>query len=216
MAKLTNVLTLLSVVALAGLLVIVSSAQTNAGAAGSAPVTVVNTPLPVQGTVSGNVAVTGTVNAVQSGPWSVGVTGNVPAVQSGSWNVGITGTPTVSVTGGSVSSSLPTLTRFQRFFELSLDPQSDKDYVFDTPMNLTTILVCTRDDIDVGIRTYDVQGGDTGNLLQIGKFSGPGGLSGFPCQVVTLGMQIPATGLFVRNGSIVTHATFFLIGLTTN
>jgi len=42
-----------------------------AGAAGSAPVTVTNTPLPVQGTVG--------------------------AAQSGAWNVGISGTPSVNV-----------------------------------------------------------------------------------------------------------------------
>src|SRR6266567_3823938 len=44
-----------------------------AGAAGSAPVTVTNTPLPVQGTVG--------------------------AAQSGAWNVGINGTPSVTVAG---------------------------------------------------------------------------------------------------------------------
>ncbi len=46
------------------------------GAAGSAPVMVTNTPLPVQGTVG----------AAQSGPWSVGVTGSVNATQSGPWS----------------------------------------------------------------------------------------------------------------------------------
>ncbi len=44
-----------------------------AGAAGSAPVTVTNTPLPIQGTVN--------------------------AVQSSAWNVGISGTPSVNVAG---------------------------------------------------------------------------------------------------------------------
>jgi hypothetical protein len=64
-------------------------------AAGSAPVIVTNTPLPVQGTVG----------AAQSGPWNVGISGtptvnvsSLPAVQfsgtvattqSGAWNVGI-------------------------------------------------------------------------------------------------------------------------------
>ncbi len=58
-----------------------------AGAVGSAPVTVTNTPLPVQGTVG----------AAQSGPWNVGVTGSVNATQSGPWSVGINGTPSVNV-----------------------------------------------------------------------------------------------------------------------
>src|SRR6266705_4080640 len=58
-----------------------------AGSAGSAPVMVTNTPLPVQGTVG----------AAQSGPWSVGVTGSVNATQSGPWSVGINGTPSVNV-----------------------------------------------------------------------------------------------------------------------
>ncbi len=50
-------------------------------AGGAAPVSVVNTPLPVQGTVN--------------------------AAQSGAWNVGIAGTPTVNV-GNTTSSPVPT------------------------------------------------------------------------------------------------------------
>jgi hypothetical protein len=50
---------------------------------GPAPVTVVNTPLPVQGTVSATV--TGNVNASQNGAWNVGVS-NFPATQTVSFN----------------------------------------------------------------------------------------------------------------------------------
>ncbi|PYT54050.1 MAG: hypothetical protein DMG43_07520 [Acidobacteria bacterium] len=80
-----------------------------AGAAGSAPVMVTNTPLPVQGTV----------NAAQSGPWNVGVTGTpnvnianapnvnigtLPAVQLASGTtVGISGTPSVNVNSSATS-----------------------------------------------------------------------------------------------------------------
>ena len=49
-----------------------------ASAAGSAPVQVTNTPLPV--TVQGTATVSGTVNAMQAGSWNVGVT-SVPAIQ---------------------------------------------------------------------------------------------------------------------------------------
>jgi len=62
-------------------------------AAGSAPVTVVNTPLPVA--LQGTGSITGNVNAAQSGPWSVGVT-TLPAVQ-------LAPGTTVTVNGGSVS-----------------------------------------------------------------------------------------------------------------
>jgi hypothetical protein len=82
-------------------------------------------------------------------------------------------------------------------------------------MNLTTILVCTRDDIDVSIRTYGVQGNVT-NLLNIGEFEGSSGIGGFPCRVVNLGMQIPAISLFVSNLSAVIQATFFVTGMTHN
>ncbi len=80
-----------------------------AGAAGSTPVMVTNTPLPVQGTV----------NAAQSGPWSVGVTGtsnvnianapnvnigSLPAVQLASGTtVGISGTPSVNINNSGAS-----------------------------------------------------------------------------------------------------------------
>ncbi len=66
------------------------------GAMGSAPVTVTNTPLPVQGTV--NVGNTPSVNVANA---AVPVQGTVGAMQSGAWNVGITNTPSVNV------SSLP-------------------------------------------------------------------------------------------------------------
>ncbi|HET9361017.1 MAG TPA: hypothetical protein VFO58_14810 [Vicinamibacterales bacterium] len=49
--------------------------------AGSAPVTVVNTPAePVPVALQGTGSVAGTVNALQSGPWTVGVS-SLPAVQ---------------------------------------------------------------------------------------------------------------------------------------
>jgi len=78
--------------------------------AGSAPVTVVNTPLPV--TLQGTGSVSGTVAATQSGTWNVGITGTpsvsgtVAATQSGTWNVGSSGTPyTQEVTSTSCNAS---------------------------------------------------------------------------------------------------------------
>jgi hypothetical protein len=65
------------------------------GAAGSAPVTVTNTPLPVSLTGTGSIS------------------GNVSAAQSGAWNVGINGTPSVNVAGLPLSVSIsgsPTIT----------------------------------------------------------------------------------------------------------
>src|SRR5438034_8500094 len=80
-----------------------------AGAAGSAPVIVTNTPLPVQGTV----------NAAQSGTWNVGINGtpnvnianapnvnigSLPAVQLASGTtVGISGTPSVNINNSGAS-----------------------------------------------------------------------------------------------------------------
>src|SRR5260370_25429230 len=62
------------------------------GAAGSAPVMVANTPLPVQGTV--NVGNTPSVNVANA---AVPVQGTVGATQNGPWNVGINGTPNVNI-----------------------------------------------------------------------------------------------------------------------
>jgi len=61
-----------------------------AGAAGSAPVTVTNTPLPVQGTVS----------ATQSGPWTVGINGTPMVSVTNTPSVALTGTPTVNLGPG--------------------------------------------------------------------------------------------------------------------
>ncbi len=79
------------------------------GAAGSAPVTVTNTPLPIQGTA----------NAAQSGTWNVGINGtpnvnianapnvnigSLPAVQLASGTtVGISGTPSVNINNSGAS-----------------------------------------------------------------------------------------------------------------
>jgi hypothetical protein len=81
MSRWNKLLTLVSVLALTFVIVNVNAPQGHG--AGSAPVTVVNTPLPVTGTTT----VSGTVNATQSG----------------AWNVGITGTPMVSVTNANKS-----------------------------------------------------------------------------------------------------------------
>ena len=71
----------------------VSLAQVNSvGAAGGPSVTVVNTPLPVTGTVNANV----TGNVGVTGTPSVSVT-NFPATQPVSGTVGITGTPNVNI-----------------------------------------------------------------------------------------------------------------------
>ena len=81
----------------------------NGAVQGSAPVSVVNTPTVTVGNtplpVTGNVAVSGIIDARQSGPWTVGATQSgtwfVGASQIGSWNVGLVGTPTVKVDLGS-------------------------------------------------------------------------------------------------------------------
>lgn len=105
----------------------------NGAVQGSAPVSVVNVPTVTVGNtplpVTGNVSVSGTIDARQSGPWSVGASQSGPwsvgasqsgpwsvgasqsgtwfvgATQVGTWNVGILGTPTVKVDLG--SSPLP-------------------------------------------------------------------------------------------------------------
>jgi hypothetical protein len=73
--------------------------STPASASGGAAVTVINTPLPVTGSVSAaqsgtwNVGVTGTpnVNVANSPTVSIGNTPSVNATQTGTWDVGISG-----------------------------------------------------------------------------------------------------------------------------
>jgi len=72
-----------------------SRSTETATAAGSAPVTVVNTPLPVS--LQGTGTVTGKVTALQGGSWSVGVT-TLPAVQ-------LAPGTTVNVQGGGANDS---------------------------------------------------------------------------------------------------------------
>lgn len=76
---------------LAGLIALTDPPQSGAAASSGPAVTVLNTPLPVSGTVS--------ANAAQSGLWNVGITGT-PTVNVGTLPaVSISGTPTVSVSG---------------------------------------------------------------------------------------------------------------------
>jgi hypothetical protein len=69
---------------------------------GTAPVTVVNTPLPV--TLQGTGTITGDVNATQSGSWNVGVT-SLPAVQ-------LAAGTTVGINGGSLALDDPAKTAY--------------------------------------------------------------------------------------------------------
>jgi hypothetical protein len=82
-----SIVLLTLVVALAA--VTVTRAGTFAVADGSAPVTVVNTPLPVTLTGTGKIA--GTVAATQSGAWNVGVTSLPPLQLAAGTTVGISG-----------------------------------------------------------------------------------------------------------------------------
>ena len=78
-------------------LVLPAARPTEAASAlpGSAPVTVLNTPLPVA--LQGTGSITGQVSATQSGAWNVGVT-SLPAVQ-------LAPGTTVNVAGGGISDS---------------------------------------------------------------------------------------------------------------
>lgn len=74
----THVRAIIAIAIVAMLAVVVIPHPKPVQAQGSAPVTVINTPLPVSLTGTGNI--TGTVAATQSGAWNVGVT-SLPAVQ---------------------------------------------------------------------------------------------------------------------------------------
>ena len=62
-------------------------------------------PVPVSGSiaVTGTATVQGSVQATQSGPWSVGVSGPVQSAQSGQWTVGIDPTRNLVAVGSSPS-----------------------------------------------------------------------------------------------------------------
>jgi len=98
--------------------------QKNASGTTGAPVTVMNTPLPVTGSV--NAAVTGTVASQQSGNWNVGITGTP--------NVSITNSPTVGLAAGSsvnVSNPLNTSNNPTPFATLdAFQPYEDQCFAF--------------------------------------------------------------------------------------
>jgi len=91
-----------AVVAAVGMLVAPTIPQSGTLASGTAPVTVMNTPLPVALQGTGNI--TGEVSAAQKGTWSVGVT-SLPAVQLAA------GTQ-VGISGGSLSLDDPAKTAY--------------------------------------------------------------------------------------------------------
>ena len=142
-------------------------------ASGSAPVTVVNTPLPV----TGNATVSGTVN--------IGNTPTVNAQQSGPWSVDINGTP-------AVTASAPAITKFRDVFEPSLpgNNSADRDYTLDAPMTVTTVEVCSNDDLYISLHTSGLDGNNTQSgttdLLFLGWFPG----NKLECRVVFLDFPI--------------------------
>jgi hypothetical protein len=90
---------------------------------GTAPVTVVNTPLPVA--LQGTGTITGQVSAAQSGPWSVGVT-SLPAVQ-------LAPGATVSLAGGSLALDDPA----KEAYAVTLCASEYTDGCFSTPSAVT-------------------------------------------------------------------------------
>jgi hypothetical protein len=105
---------------------------TQAQAAGTAPVTVVNTPLPISLTGTGNIS--GDVNATQSGAWNVGVT-NLPAVQLASGaTVGISG---FSNTEGTALFTSDVDAAARRPFALELCSSLDSNLCAPTPFSAT-------------------------------------------------------------------------------
>ena len=193
----------LSLLALSVTLAIIAGVNaTPTQASGSAPVTVVNTPLPV----TGNATVSGTVN--------IGNTPTVNAQQSGSWTVDINGTPSVSIANGAVTASVPAITKFRDVFEPSLpgNNSADRDYTLDAPMTVTTVEVCSNDDLYISLHTDGLDGNNTQSgttdLLFLGWFPG----NKLECRVVNLAGPIAITGFRAHNPNILS-ATFHVIAL---
>ena len=185
---------------IAMLLATVSIAKGQQGpppSAGSAPVTVVNTPLAVTGntTVSGSVAISNTPT--------------VNAKQSGNWNVGIVGTPTVNIGSGNLTTTPLAITQAYQFFD---ELRTQRELLFDAPLTLVSLEVCTDNDIAVFIET-DIPTG--GNILQgrgllfLGKFKGADGV----CRVVNLGAVVVGKGLLVVNNETFFDASYRIVAL---
>ena len=166
------------------------------GAEGSAPVTVVNTPLPV----TGNTTVSGTVD--------IGNTPTVNAQQSGRWNVGILGTPTVNIGSGNVTA---TPLAIGQIYEFRDKLRTAWTYPFDAPMMLVSLEVCTENEIAVWVETDVPVGGNPapGGMLSLGRFNG----DNQQCRVVNLGGAIQGKGIRVVNRDLFFDATFSVVAL---
>ena len=188
----------LSILALSVMLAIiagVNATPTQAGPVVSGTVNIGNTPLPI----TGNATVSGTVN--------IGNTPTVNAQQAGSWSVDINGTP-------AVTASAPAITKFRDVFEPSLpgNNSADRDYTLDAPMTVTTVEVCSNDDLYISLHTSGLDGNNTQSgttdLLFLGWFPG----NKLECRVVNLAGPIAITGFRAHNPNILS-ATFHVIAL---
>ncbi len=137
-AHLRSIVVLTLVVALAA--VTIPQPRPLEAAEGSAPVTVVNTPLPV--TLEGTGSISGNVNATQSGTWNVGVT-SLPAVQ-------LAAGTTVGISGGTLAADDPA----KQAFALNLCASSGETC---GPPSAATVPVGTRYVIETVSGQCDLQ-----------------------------------------------------------
>jgi hypothetical protein len=173
-------------------------------------VMVVNTPLPVTGTITGSP----TVNAQQSGAWDVGITGTPNVNVANTPNVGITGTPTVNAQQSgswSVDATIPHASRAVTITHPSggLPNQSTQNFNLTPP--LTTSLVTVANLGGTGHRSF----------LVVAYVSGGGHFSfsakeGLEDVILPLVQPIPITRISIRCDSFSTVVCGYEISLVGN
>jgi len=122
---------------------------------------------------------------------------------SGNLKTSPQGTQNVNVVGGTITTS-PALASREEVILDTIDPQTDNIYGFLTPINTSTIIISTENDIDVQITPF-FSGGSQG--------VGLGHISGGQLVVINLTQQIPVGGFRVFNRALLTHATFRIAAL---
>jgi hypothetical protein len=119
---------------------------------------------------------------------------------SGNLKTAPQGTQNVNIVGGTISSA-PSLASREEFIDDTIDPGANSIYKFNTPINGSTILINTQNDIDVQIIPFFPNGGSSFSL---------GHITGGQLVVINLTQQIPIGGFIITNPALLTHATFII------
>ena len=183
----------------------------SAHASGSAPVMVTNTPtnpVPVTGTITGNVSVTNIPSVSISNTPNVTLSGTPVVSLAGTPTVNLGNGSSVSLSGGSATVDPAPIVDNQAnvIFEPGEDLGGTKDYPFPRTVQASCLIIATSNDIDVILDINPPSG--IPYKVPLGRIR-----AGASPVILNFVQPVPIYQVTVHNPDILVHATFAISAL---